>query len=413
MSLALYRRHRRDCKGGHPQNSRTSEYDERKRGWARCECPIFVSGTLQEVFKRQNTGRWQWEDARPLAISYEQAGDWERQVSPALPAPQNERSQRSELTTRKTIDSAVKTYLAEFGEHAAFATQKKYRLMLNKLKSFSEERGYIMIDQWGPSDVREFRSSWNVSARTAPRRMSMVRSFFEYCHSNEWIDRNPARMVKNPKTRDSGDGRNEQKLPFTDEEIKRMYDACPKYGTDYHYKWTGDDLADFISLSIYTGLRISDVALFQADRMQPTGELLIRTTKAGTHVYTWVPEWLQERIKERAKKHGEFIFGAHRPTTLDIITETWRRRLNALWELCGPWKVKPTPHRFRHTFARIILHRGVSVRDVADLLGNSEQMVRKHYAAWIPERQARLTKILQEAFTDKPKPKVINMPNPR
>ena len=40
-------------------------------------------------------------------------------------------------------------------------------------------------------------------------------------------------------------------------------------------------------------------------------------------------------------------------------------------------------------------------------------MVRKHYAAWIPERQARLTKILQEAFADKPKPKVINMSNPR
>jgi integrase len=57
-------------------------------------------------------------------------------------------------------------------------------------------------------------------------------------------------------------------------------------------------------------------------------------------------------------------------------------------------EVKPTPHRFRHTFARIILQRGVSVRDVADLLGNSEQMVRGHYAAWIPERQARLTKIL-------------------
>ena len=189
--------------------------------------------------------------------------------------------------------------------------------MLNKLKSFSDDRGYIMIDQWGPADIREFRSSWNVSARTAPRRMSMVRSFFEYCHSNEWIDRNPARMVKNPKTRDSADGRNEQKLPFSDDEIKAMYEACPKYGTDHRYKWTGEDLADFISISIYTGLRISDVALFRADRMQATGELLIRTTKAGTHVYTWVPEWLQERIKDRAKKHGQFIFGAHKETTLD------------------------------------------------------------------------------------------------
>jgi integrase len=189
-----------------------------------------------------------------------------------------------------------------------------------------------------------------------------------------------------------------------------MYDACPKYGAGYRYKWTGDDLADFISLSIYTGLRISDVALFQADRMQPSGEILIRTTKAGTHVYTWLPEWLQDRIKARAKKHGQYIFGAHQPTTLDIITETWRRRLNALWELCGPWKSRPTPRRFRHTFARVVLQRGVSVRDVADLLGNSEPMVRKHYAAWIPERQARLTAILKDAFADKPKPKVVEMP---
>jgi hypothetical protein len=59
MSLALYRRHRRDCKAGHPEELRTTEYDERKKGWKRCECPIFVSGTLQKKFKRHNSGRWE------------------------------------------------------------------------------------------------------------------------------------------------------------------------------------------------------------------------------------------------------------------------------------------------------------------------------------------------------------------
>jgi site-specific recombinase XerD len=68
------------------------------------------------------------------------------------------------------------------------------------------------------------------------------------------------------------------------------------------------------------------------------------------------------------------------------------------------------PHRFRHTFARILLQRGVAVRDVADLLGNSEKMVRRHYAAWIPERQQRLTKILQDAFDDRPRPKLVVIP---
>src|ERR1700677_397201 len=106
MPLALYRRHRHNCKGGHAHNTRSSEYDERKKGWQRCECPIFVSGTLQGTFKRQNTGQWQWESAKPVAISYEQPGNWERQVSLTIPAPQNEHFERNELTARRTIDSA-------------------------------------------------------------------------------------------------------------------------------------------------------------------------------------------------------------------------------------------------------------------------------------------------------------------
>ena len=153
------------------------------------------------------------------------------------------------------------------------------------------------------------------------------------------------------------------------------------------------------------------MSTFHIDRMQPTGEIHVRTTKAGTHVYTWVPEWLQERIRARASEFGPHIFGEHQTTDMNVVTDVWRRKLNKLWTLCGPWKEKPTPHRFRHTFARILLQRpGVTVRDVAELLGNTEQMVRKHYAAWIPERQERLTAVLKAAFSERPKPNVIEMP---
>jgi hypothetical protein len=50
---------------------------------------------------------------------------------------------------------------------------------------------------------------------------------------------------------------------------------------------------------------------------------------------------------------------------------------------------------------------------VAELLGNTEEIVRKHYAAWVPERQARITKLLQEAFEGKPKPKLVAFPGGR
>lgn len=135
------------------------------------------------------------------------------------------------------------------------------------------------------------------------------------------------------------------------------------------YIWTGEDLADFISVSVYTGLRISDVAMFHIDRLLRNGECHDRTTKTGRKIYTWIPEWLQERIRARVAKHGPFIFGAHETTDINVFTDVWRRRLNRLWDLCRPWKSKPHPHRFRHTFARILLQKpGVTVGTLLNCL---------------------------------------------
>ena len=248
--------------------------------------------------------------------------------------------------------------------------------------------------------------------------------------ANEWIMRGPCKLVKNPKGKAAADGSGEQKLPFTDAELQRMYDVAEnKYGkmeikwdkTTHHkpaegvvnswrYSWTGKDLSDFISVSVYTGLRISDVATFHIDRLRPNGEVWVRTTKGGTDVCTWVPEWLQQVIRRRSLEVGALIFGDHETKDLNVVTDIWRRKLKRLWKMCGEWKDKPTPHRFRHTFAKKLLeHPEVSYKNVADLLGNSEAMVRKHYGAWTASRQEKLTATLREAFAETPRPGVENV----
>jgi len=78
-----------------------------------------------------------------------------------------------------------------------------------------------------------------------------------------------------------------------------------------------------------------------------------------------------------------------------------------VFKLAGPFEEKPTPHRFRHTFARILLERGVPVPDVAELIGDTEEVVRLYYAKWIKSRQVRLSRILKEAFKNQPKPRVV------
>jgi integrase/recombinase XerD len=419
MALNLYRRHGSHCQGGRSPQAMTYESDEGRRSWKKCSCPIYASGTLAGKFKRKNTERDNWGDAKAMAAQFDAAGNWDGKLNAPPPEPI-----ATSVTARMTIERAVSVFLSEHGEMLAPNTLRKYRFILGKLKSHSEAKGYVLIEQWTPMDVREFRAEWQVSAFTASKNMTVVKSFFEFALVNEWINRNPSRLVKNLR----GQAQASERIPFSDDELKRMFQACEtQYGkkpirwsrdvhhhaalgetANYKYKWTGQDLADFISVSVYTGLRISDVCTFQTDRLLENGECHIRTTKTGRKVYTWIPQWLQDRIRARSMERGSAIFGEHATKDINVVTDVWRRKLKRLWALCGPWPETPTPHRFRHTFARILLQRAnVSVRDVAELLGDTEEIVRKHYASWVPERQARLTKILQDAFEDKPKPNVV------
>ena len=52
-------------------------------------------------------------------------------------------------------------------------------------------------------------------------------------------------------------------------------------------------------------------------------------------------------------------------------------------------------HRFRHTLATEILTKGGTEQDVADILGISPAIVRKHYAKWSLGRQKRVINIMR------------------
>jgi integrase len=56
---------------------------------------------------------------------------------------------------------------------------------------------------------------------------------------------------------------------------------------------------------------------------------------------------------------------------------------------------KAHAHRFRHTLATELIGAGASFETVADILGNSPDVVRKHYAKWCPERQDRIDTLME------------------
>jgi len=401
MALRLYRRHRRDCKAGHSEDLHTGEFEERKKGWRRCACPIFVSGTLGRISRRQSTGRWEWDDARAVLAQWEQAGSWNGCASPA---PRMEAVQASS-PKRITIIDATDAFIAKCQNRGiAVPTLRKYKTFTKQLRAYANTRGYVMLDQLTVADMDRFYTSWNDGIRAKAKKLDRLKAFVKFCIKREWIQKNIASDLDAPE----GSSVPVNKSPFTDAELDRIYAACdsiggPKPRGPGYRPWGGEDVRDFVMLSIYTGLRISDVSTFNISERLKGNDVFLRMHKTNKELYTWIPDWLVSRLRAREKQHGPFIFRAGQALNMRAISERWRENLAKVFKLAGPFDDPPTPHRFRHTFVRILLEKGVPVADVAELIGDTEEIVRRHYARWVPERQARLTKILKDAFDGRPK----------
>jgi hypothetical protein len=98
MALKLYRRHRTECEGRHPEDAKSGEFEEGRRGWKRCACLIHVSGTLGGKYNRKQTGKSDWEEAKALVTLWVAADDWDgKTVAQPAPSP-NEEPQAKRIT---------------------------------------------------------------------------------------------------------------------------------------------------------------------------------------------------------------------------------------------------------------------------------------------------------------------------
>jgi len=409
MRVNLYRRHKPSCLGGHRWQSRSSELEERRKTWKRCDCLIHLSATIAGRFGRKATGTTEWDEARAYAADLVASGYWDGQVAPRPPEPPPVPPR-----PRVAIADACAIFLTNReSANLAPATLRKYKTFTKQLTAFTDGRGYVMLDQFTRGDADEFYAGMKLGAWAKGKWLGALRAFFRFAAHRKWIDETPVSPDMKPPV---GASRSADKMPFSDEELARIRKVCDnahrplnqcdrsagQVGCEYRNEqgdgvWTGDDLRDLIELMVHTGFRISDATLFDMSGLRGNN-VMIRAQKNGNHVFVWIPDQVRDRLIARAKIHCPRPFIVGRSERLETVTNVWRRRMAQAFTAAGPFDQPPTPHRFRHTFARVLLEKGVPVADVADLMGDTEKTVRNHYAAWIDSRQRRLTRILQDAF---------------
>ena len=103
MALPLYRRHRLECEAGRPEDTKSGEWEERRKGWKRCSCLIHLSGTLDGKYSRKATTTSDWLEARQVADALREGELVDRQACTSLGACPNGAARGELACVRSTL----------------------------------------------------------------------------------------------------------------------------------------------------------------------------------------------------------------------------------------------------------------------------------------------------------------------
>lgn len=359
--LKLYRRHLRVCK--HFGKARNAP---RTQG---CSCPVWVQGTLNGEVVRKSLDLTSWEAASEKVRVWEASG--------AIGAACSEVPSVAETIRRFLSDAEAR--------HLADSTIQKLRVVLEKqLLPWCRSQGLSQLRQLDVESVRSFRASWKDGAISSKKKLERLRSFFRFCVDSGWLKVNPAKAIKAPRVIDP------PTMPFTVEELNNILAGCENFpivgrANAIHRK----KLKALVLTMRYSGLRIGDTVFLKRSDFDGN-KLRLRTEKTGTVVYCPLPQIVLDAL---AEIDYNFVDSEAKPKH---VVGSYQRSFRKIGKTLG---FRFHAHRLRDTAAVGWLMAGISVEDVAVLLGHqSIRITERHYSPWIRERQIRLEKLVQASW---------------
>jgi len=368
--LTLYRRHLKGC-------------PHRSRRYRRCRCPIHVEGSLGAESIRKALDLTSWEAAENLIYEWNVTGRIGGRIAKS-----------------STVDEAVRLFLADA------AARKLSPRSVYRYKAFLERSLLPWCHEHRVGTVREltferaaiYRAAWTTwSAYTSAKNLELLRMFLRFCVKARWMEENPAADLKSPKVQMA------PTLPFEEAEEERILRTCETYRNhNRHGKRSPARLRTFVLTLRYTGLRIGDVATLETKRLEGNSVLLY-THKTGVPVYVPIPGFVADALREQAtlNVNPRYFFWTGE-STVKCTSATWQRNLKTLFRKAGV--PDGHAHRYRDTFAVSLLLAGVSLEDVAVLLGHATPAITaKHYAPWVQARRQRLEEMVSRTWKEPPR----------
>lgn len=225
------------------------------------------------------------------------------------------------------------------------------------------------------------------------RKVSSLKSFYNYYYRNERLQTNPASLVQLPKMHEKDIIRLDiDEVALLLDEVENGESLTEKQKA-YHAKTKIRDLA-LLTLMLGTGIRVSECVGLDVDDIDlKNGGIRIHrkggkevTVYFGSEVEDALLDYLDERsfvIPEEGHEKALFLSLQKKR----IAVRSVENLVKKYSKLVAPLK-KITPHKLRSTYGTNLYKETGDIYLVADVLGHSDvNTTKKHYAALEDERR--------------------------
>jgi len=251
-------------------------------------------------------------------------------------------------------------------------TCRAYERDVRACLEFLRAHGIAALAEVRTVDLRRFLAD-EAAHRPVPssqsRTVAAVRCFFRFCLESEYLERDPAQVLRTPKRREA--------LPdvLDRKELSRLLDMPGREGV-----WTrvhaGKRERDRLLLALfaYGGLRRSELLGLDWDDVDFDRRLIrVRNAKGGRQrvvpIHPGLVPLFLAYLSTRTPGDDPALFVGvlGRRLSPTILAAAFRRYAEA----AGVSKRKRvTPHTLRHVFASELLSAGANLRQIQELLGH-------------------------------------------
>ena len=329
-----------------------------------------------------------------------------------------------------TLPPYAKDYFRGIQPHTESRTRIAYAYDLNVFFSYLHENNPIFaqkeirditlddLEKLRPTDIEEYLEYLKVydttdvhtketkqvtnSERGLFRKMSALRSFYNYFFKRQIIQKNPTLFVDMPKLHDKAI------IRLDTDEVAKLLDYVESCGSkltgqalSYYNKTKERDIA-IITLLLGTGIRVSELVGLDLSDVDFNNNGVMVTRKGGSQMVVYFGEEVEKALRNYLETYRKAVTPlAGYENALFLSTQRRRIGVQAVENMVKKYasqitNKRITPHKLRSTYGTALYKETGDIYLVADVLGHKDvNTTKKHYAAIDEDRRRSAANVVK------------------